>query len=61
MKKITILILILLIFCPAQVISKELQLANNINNNDNGKIDIIKLNVSTNKKLKDKQDRKSVV
>ena len=55
MKKITILILILLIFCPAQVISKELQLANNINNNDNGKIDIIKLNVSTTKKLRDKQ------
>ena len=40
---------------PVRVLSKELQLANNINDNDNGKIDIIKLNISTNKKLKDKQ------
>jgi len=57
MKKTTILLLILMIMTlfPVRVLSKELQLANNINDNDNGKIDIIKLNISTNKKLKDKQ------
>lgn len=55
MKKIIVIILIMMVLFPVPVMSKELQLANNINNNGNGKIDIIKLNVSTNKKLKDKQ------
>ena len=55
MKKITILILILMILCPMPVLSKDLQIANNIDTNNNGKIDIIKLNISTNKKLKEKQ------
>lgn len=57
MKKITILILILMILCPIPALSQDLQIANNIDTSDNGngKIDIIKLNVSTNKKLKEQQ------
>lgn len=57
MKKnlITIFIMMWLVICPVPVVSKQLQLANNISGNENGTIDIIKLNVSTNKKLKDKQ------
>ncbi|HIH33388.1 MAG TPA: hypothetical protein HA227_04005 [Candidatus Diapherotrites archaeon] len=57
MKKTAILILILMIMIiyPVPVLSKELQLANNVDNSENGKLGVIKLNVSTNKKLKDKQ------
>lgn len=45
----------LILLCPVPALSKELQLANNSGNVGDGKFDVIKLNIETNKKLRNKQ------
>jgi len=55
MKNLIIIFLILIMNLSLPVLSKELSLANNSSAVNNGKFDVIRLNVSTNKKLKDKQ------
>lgn len=56
MKKILILVLIAIILCPAPALSKDLEFFDNTDNksNGNGKIQIIKLNVSTNNNINEK-------
>jgi len=55
MKNLIIIFLILIMNLSLPVLSKGLSLANNNSNFNNGKFDVIKLNISTTKKLKDKQ------